>query len=244
MQFSKTAKDQPDQDAFLLTFRLSTTCDLRVRVGNSIGGGAETGLILWPASLALASWIYSNRTLLGGLSLCELGAGVGLPGLVAAAYALPERVLLTDIIPLTLNNLKFNVAMLSSGAAPVQVHHVDWHQISHNDVPSDDFMMTTIFDVIFGADLVYEPSVLPALCQTIMKLLKTAALQSRNPFAIIASEVRSTETWDEFERQMRISGLQWEDMSGDIRGPIRDSPFYLADDVLSRIRLLRIRLNP
>lgn len=48
-----------------------------------------TGLALWPASIILAYWIADERLrpLFRGRRVLELGAGCGLPGIVAAAYA-------------------------------------------------------------------------------------------------------------------------------------------------------------
>ena len=47
-----------------------------------------TGLALWPASIILAYWIADKRLRpwFHGRRVLELGAGCGLPGIVAAAY--------------------------------------------------------------------------------------------------------------------------------------------------------------
>src|SRR5262245_7809110 len=50
------------------------------------------GIVLWPAAIALAHEIAARP--LGGLRVLELGAGTGLPGIVAAA--LGAQVLQTD----------------------------------------------------------------------------------------------------------------------------------------------------
>ena len=43
------------------------------------------GLYLWPSALLLAKVVWANRVQMRGASVLELGAGVGLPGMVAAA---------------------------------------------------------------------------------------------------------------------------------------------------------------
>ena len=60
----------------ILTFELSTATPLQIRVSGTIGGGAETGCVLWPAGLALAAWVFSCRgSELCGKRVLELGAG-------------------------------------------------------------------------------------------------------------------------------------------------------------------------
>ena len=43
------------------------------------------GLYLWPSASLLAKVVWANRVQMRGASVLELGAGVGLPGMVAAA---------------------------------------------------------------------------------------------------------------------------------------------------------------
>ena len=52
------------------------------------------GLYLWPAATLLARYVWANRDAFKGRCVVELGAGVGLPGLVAAAVG--GDVTLTD----------------------------------------------------------------------------------------------------------------------------------------------------
>lgn len=52
------------------------------------------GLYLWPSSLLLAQLVWANRDEFAGKVVMELGAGVGLPGVTAAAVG--ARVTLTD----------------------------------------------------------------------------------------------------------------------------------------------------
>lgn len=54
----------------------------------------------------LAKWLHANNHILEGKTVHEPGAGVGLPGLLAARYA--KRVLMTDYIDSLVDNLKYN----------------------------------------------------------------------------------------------------------------------------------------
>lgn len=63
---------------------------------------------VWEAGAALAEYIIHNPDIIRGRKVLELGAGVGLTGLVAAAFG-AESMHLTDYTVPTLENLAYNV---------------------------------------------------------------------------------------------------------------------------------------
>jgi hypothetical protein len=68
-----------------------------------------TGLAIWSASLVLARWLAADaavQSLVEGAVVCELGAGCGVPGLAAAVHARPREVVITDLNPETVANLR------------------------------------------------------------------------------------------------------------------------------------------
>lgn len=68
-----------------------------------------TGQILWPAARLLAGYLAANRTILEGCSCaCELGAGLGLVGLLAAQKC---PVILTDHNEVVLRVLSRNAEL-------------------------------------------------------------------------------------------------------------------------------------
>jgi len=70
----------------------------------SAGGvGAEA----WDASIIMANWLTCNSSYLRGSTIHELGAGVGLPGLVAARYC--RRSIISDYVPILIENLQYNI---------------------------------------------------------------------------------------------------------------------------------------
>ena len=56
------------------------------------------GLDIWPAALELCAYLASHPSLVQGRNVLELGAGVGLPGLLAAQLG-ARSVVLTDYEP-------------------------------------------------------------------------------------------------------------------------------------------------
>ena len=117
----------------------------------------RTGLALWPASIVLSRWIANLN--LSGKSICELGAGCGLPGITAFAYGGAERVVLTDYFEDTVANLAYNSKLNSDGKIVVKA--VDW---------ADGFDES--FDIVIGADLIYAAEAVPLLLRTIKSALK------------------------------------------------------------------------
>jgi predicted nicotinamide N-methyase len=96
------------------------------------------GIVLWPAAIALAHELAARP--LSGLSMLELGAGTGLPGIVAAT--LGARVVQTDkntaSLVVSARNAERNGAVLEQRAA-------DW----------TDWQETGTYDFIIGADILY-----------------------------------------------------------------------------------------
>lgn len=121
-----------------LTFFLREGTALKLRTREVVGGGAETGCVLWDASKALSAWLLrqpSEVLALDGLHVLELGAGPGLVGLCIAMLT-QARVSLTDIVPQTLENLSHNVSLLPKDASSrARVFPLDWLEV-HGVAPS------------------------------------------------------------------------------------------------------------
>src|SRR4051812_19889104 len=104
------------------------------------------GIALWPAAIALAHELAARA--LHGVRLLELGAGTGLPGIVAAT--LGARVLQTDrnasALVVCRRNADRNGVVLEQRAADWTA----WHE-------------TDTYDFIVGADILYADSVHPQL---------------------------------------------------------------------------------
>jgi methyltransferase-like protein 23 len=106
------------------------------------------GIALWPAAIALTHEIAAHP--LSGVRVLELGAGTGLPGIVAAG--LGAHVLQTDrnaaALVVCRRNAERNGVLLEQRAA-------DWTA----------WRETGTYDFIIGADILYADSVHPQLRQ-------------------------------------------------------------------------------
>ena len=116
-------------------------------------GTIITGVRLWPAAVGLASVLErrsrADPAVYAGVQALELGAGVGVSGIVLAE--LGARVTLTDCFPPILALLRRNVAQNAGGglARRASVAHLAWED------PASLQMEPGSLDLIIGSDLIY-----------------------------------------------------------------------------------------
>ncbi|PKM41646.1 MAG: methyltransferase [Firmicutes bacterium HGW-Firmicutes-8] len=103
---------------------------------------------LWPPSLAIARWLWEGPSL-AGKSVLELGAGLGLPGVVAGLKG--GQVLQTDYIPEALRIARENAAL--NNVSGIRTAVADWRS----------FDISGTFDYIIGSDILYHPELNPYL---------------------------------------------------------------------------------
>jgi predicted nicotinamide N-methyase len=104
-------------------------------------GRLPYGAMLWPASIALAHDLMERADALRGKRVLELGAGTGVPGIVAAS--LGATVLQVDRSEVALHLCAMNAQR--NGQEQVQAHAAEWETF-HSEQP---------FDFIIGADVLY-----------------------------------------------------------------------------------------
>jgi predicted nicotinamide N-methyase len=107
------------------------------------------GVVLWPAAIGLAHEVAARADDFRGTRVLELGAGTGLPGIVAAS--LGARVVQTDKQELAMSVCRRNVER--NGATAIEHRLVDW-------VDWDD---AERYDWIIGSDILYGESMHPHL---------------------------------------------------------------------------------
>jgi methyltransferase-like protein 23 len=105
------------------------------------------GIVLWPAALALAHEIASRPVV--GLRVLELGAGTGLPGIVAAS--LGARVVQTDRQEVALFVCKKNAER--NGVTTIEHRAADWTTWEDREQ----------YDCILGSDVLYAEAMHPHL---------------------------------------------------------------------------------
>lgn len=116
----------------------------------------------WPAAEALATFILQHQHLLHQRSVLEIGAGLGLPSLVAATIA--QQVTCTDHVAEPLAYA--SIAAKENGISNMQYALLDW-----NELPP-----TIEQDVILLSDINYQPADFQPLQQALQQFLQAGKI--------------------------------------------------------------------
>ncbi|MDA8233671.1 MAG: methyltransferase domain-containing protein [Clostridia bacterium] len=143
---------------------------------------------LWPSAIALARWYWQGPDL-SGLTVLELGAGLGLPGLAAALKG--AQLTQTDYIPEAVDLAQLNARQ--NGVAD---------RISHMIADWRNFTITEKFDIITGSDFLYQPLLHPYLKNIFENNLKTGG-------RLIIGEYGRTDAL-QFIQKLISEGWKWE----------------------------------
>lgn len=154
-----------------------------------------TGQILWPVSNLLGHYLASQvgQEQVQNRRVVELGAGCGLPGLVAARYA--EKVVLTDGNEIVMDLLRQNVDLCQPNnlSCPISNSLFKWGDRSqcHELLQSMGHV-----DVVVAADVVQWPAVIEPLLHTIKALLWNS--KAKEPCLLLGVVNRASSTYDLF----------------------------------------------
>ncbi len=151
---------------------------------------------VWEAGACLAEYLIKHSDCVRGRRVIELGAGVGLTGLIAAAVG-AESVHMTDYTDATLENLSYNVSINNKwladrgiGTDAVSIGHLEWGEYAEHDCCSHPA------DVLIAADVVYTVECIPDLVATVSKFL------SAGGSALFATTYRNRSTFALFESEL------------------------------------------
>ncbi|KAL0951760.1 hypothetical protein HGRIS_008432 [Hohenbuehelia grisea] len=162
-----------------------------------------TGLRTWLASFTLARYLLSNPNLVNQRRVLELGSGTGFLGSVVASlqlnspHALSDdtRIWMTDVDENVLTRCRDNFQLPCNASAKHQntaFRKLDWsHSLNTATCASLQGTLRNEIraDVILGADLVFDPSLIPALVGTLR-----LGLHNADVFALISLTVRQEAT--------------------------------------------------
>eukprot|EP00123_Amoebidium_parasiticum_P009821 comp19727_c0_seq1/m.23512 comp19727_c0_seq1/g.23512 ORF comp19727_c0_seq1/g.23512 comp19727_c0_seq1/m.23512 type:complete len:276 (-) comp19727_c0_seq1:791-1618(-) len=132
-------------------------------------GDGDVGNHVWEGAVVLSRYLENQPAdYLHGQNVLEVGAGMGLTGLVAATRG--ANVTLTDAFPHVLQRLRRNVDSAVNGGAVcaqfIDVAPLDW------TCPEKFAEGHGKYDVILGADIIYKDNLNSALLSTLRLLLK------------------------------------------------------------------------
>lgn len=191
---SSTNRSFADDDRGFVTYVLDNNNAVTLRETRALVQNGTTGLKAWQASKFLSEWCLENKELLRGKYILELGCGVGLTGLVVCKLCEPASYTFTDGHQAALTALRDNLKLNDALKPNVHVELMPWEE------PSSYHKL----DIILGSDLVFDPTMVPALVGAISKLL------TRGGVAYIASTIRNPDTHRGFLLELSKASLLWE----------------------------------
>lgn len=136
-------------------------------VYDSVTGRALTGSWLWDSALLLSHWMATQGRVefdFEGKMVIELGAGTGLPGLMAARLG-ASRVILTDVEPL-LPGLEKNVEANGLGNR-AEVSRLVW---GSEELPSRVQELGRVVDLVLMSDVFFDAVETAALGKTLKRV--------------------------------------------------------------------------
>lgn len=179
----------------------------------------DVSLRLWEAGAALAEYVHTHPSLVRGRHVVELGAGVGLTGLVCLTCG-AARMTCTDYTQLALDNLQFNYSLFRNEwerksfesvtpfGGEFEALYLDWDDTgggAHGDGQgtASQHGLAAVADatVLLAADVVYDVTVIPSLVRLLRFFLESPpdtdgeSTTPRPPrTALLAATVRNRES--------------------------------------------------
>jgi predicted nicotinamide N-methyase len=152
---------------------------------------------LWPSARVLAGAIAAGRP--AGRRVLELGCGVGLPAVVAALAG--AQVLATDWYA---EALAFTRANAAAAGARLETILLDWGR------PAPELLARAPFDLVVGADLLYEERNGRALARLLPRLLppggEALIADPRRPHALALTQPLERRGWRHRIEEARHAG--------------------------------------
>jgi len=164
--------DPDPYDVFVKTFLLPDEVTITLHGMKAENGQTldSTGLTLWKASHEMCSFLTCHSNLVKQKTVLELGAGLGLCGILCH-HLEAANVVLTDGDTNTLTNMRNNVtnnitATSRSSTLKISCHQLRWGR--NLDCFRRQFGQ---FDVITASDVIYVDEVVEPLLDTVVELL-------------------------------------------------------------------------
>ncbi|KAL6874308.1 putative methyltransferase domain-containing protein [Trichoderma longibrachiatum] len=196
-----------------------------------IAAGGTTGLRTWEAALHLGQLLCHYPSIVSGKRVLELGAGTGYLSILCVKYLGATHVIASDGSDDVINNLPENLFLNQlQGSSAIRLMDLKW---GHALVGTEEERWNggRPLDVVLGADITFDPSIIPDLVSTLLNLYGLYP----HVEVIIAATQRNLQTFQVFLERCQQEGLKVEDVSFEI--PPRDQqegPFY-NDQVAIRI---------
>ena len=205
-----------------------------------------TGLGIWCASIVMARWMASAdmSCRFQGKNLLELGAGCAIPGLAAAMYSDARCIYLTDLNPVTMNNLQYNIDINADhystqhkGNATSLLPWVDRVKPMSIDWGDETTWPDEKIDFVLGSDLIYQKSIVPLL-----KNVVDGLLNEDGSFLYVCPEEGARDGLIEFIKAMSQEGFKC--VGKDLAPPLfKSNPLASGDEEEAFLHFHELSVN-
>ncbi|KAI9162941.1 Protein-lysine N-methyltransferase EFM3 [Paramyrothecium foliicola] len=196
-----------------------------------IAAGGTTGLRTWEAAMHLGQYLCQHPSLIQGRHVLELGAGTGYLSILCAKFLSSANVIASDGSDDVINNLPDNFFLNElQDSTVITPMDVKWGYALMG-TEEEQWNGGRPVDIVLGADITYDHSVIPSLVGTLLELFD---LHPQVQVFISATQ-RNEKTFQVFLDKCQENKLIVEDMAFEV--PTRqqqDGPFY-NDTVAIRI---------
>ncbi|KAL1748932.1 hypothetical protein HDZ31DRAFT_79288 [Schizophyllum fasciatum] len=212
-----------------------------------------TGLRTWLASLVLSEYLIDAPDLIANKRILELGSGIGFLGVICASLqqlhqtaenAPPPHLWLTDVNEDVLARCKANVQLpcnLSSKHHNIHYRHLDWVEFDQSTSRTAALADMDVLDedLILGADIVFDPSLIEPLV-TVLALRLIKLRQNGRRVALIALTVRNPDTFQAFVDALERAALTIEYVDYRTSGQTFLGTSESGQDSSATVKILRI----
>jgi predicted nicotinamide N-methyase len=171
----------------------------------------DVALRIWEAGAALAEFLLQHPEWVTHRKVVELGAGVGLTSLVAAACQ-ASHVYCTDFTGICLQNLQHNiernVAWLPQDC--ISCGYLEWEAFGNYQEASDPRLQESCeriaqANLLIAADVVYDVCAIPPLVETFQRFFSDSKDDSKT--ILLASTMRRRETFAVLQDELKAKGM-------------------------------------
>jgi len=167
---SYTLPGNPDCETIIRQRKAGMMCINDFEEVAEIGDTIDyTGSVcVWPAEETLAYWLLSHQEMFRGKSICELGAGSGMAGIMLGLTGVPKSVCLTDGNPTVVRAIQQNLKLNPSDiCSPMSAEALLWG----NELAPQFEHMRNQYDCVVMADCTINFEVHQILVDTISDIL-------------------------------------------------------------------------
>ncbi|KAK8161690.1 putative methyltransferase-domain-containing protein [Phyllosticta citrichinensis] len=207
-----------------------------------ISSSGTTGLRTWEAALHLGAYLTTEvgSQWIRGKRILELGAGTGLVSILCAKHVDASRATITDGDEGVVDSIKTNVFLNGlDTAADTESIVLKWGRSCalRDSLYYEDEGQQNQYDVVLGADVTYDKSVIPALVATLADVLQ------RQPSLniLIAATIRNEETFEAFSVVCRRNGLDHQEVQ--FAPPLAErqtGPFYATSTPIRIVKVSKV----